>query len=741
MACRIIWMGLLSGACAFISDNDLNDRLDADGDLYISQQFGGEDCDDSNPDVFPGANEIPYDGIDQNCDKSNDYDVDGDGLESAAYGGTDCDDYDEAVGSERLWFADLDGDGFGDAENISTECEAPRFYLAWADDCDDTSSEIHPDAEERCDSIDNNCDGEIDEDTAVDAQLWYRDADEDGFGSPDETYAACQKPEGYLSDRSDCLDSDETVNILGTEICNDHKDNDCNGSRDNCLFDGFGYAVSNFNDGFSNLELEGEAAANSNFGWWAGGIGDVDGDGVDDLLVSAPLYNVEDSDEGKLYFWRGASGEDAEVVLDEKQSWTSDMADKIIENDAAGTRMGGTVAPLGDIDNDGFDDVMIGACSVNGFIGGTSNLSSVIIEMGSDTFWEDRHVRRTYQISGLMGSYNLKASIAMGCPIANAGDTDGDGNTDVLISSPGMLTEVGESDSGSGKIQINYGEVYLFYGPITANTDAVSADLTLISDSLWGTDLFGGTVAGNGDMNADGVAEMVIGAMAGEESVGFGAGAVYLAYGSTDGRLVGELPVSDAADAVFNGDATYAKAGEVVDIDGDINGDGYSDMLITSSLHSNNQGMIYIKLGKAAQYVGEWNLWNADVRLWGRDQGHSLGISGSIVPDVDGDGVDDLWVGAAGQQPSERAYLVYGPLNNERMEIDIAAATQIALSEQTLSVPPNNSRHDGNVFVQGAGDFNGDGYQDLVAAFPWFNDTTSGTTRDGRVFLFLGQGY
>ena len=104
--------------------------------------------------------------------------------------------------------------------------------FAGADDCDDTNPNIHPDADEVCDGVDNNCDGAIDGDDAVDRPNWYLDGDGDGFGVTAEVVVACEAPEGYASKAGDCADDDEDINPSADEICGNAVDENCNDEID-----------------------------------------------------------------------------------------------------------------------------------------------------------------------------------------------------------------------------------------------------------------------------------------------------------------------------------------------------------------------------------------------------------------------------------------------------------------------------------------------------------------------------
>ncbi len=179
-----------------------DEYVDNDGDDY----FSDEDCDDSDPQVNPGETEI-CDSVDNNCDG----------------------EVDEGV--EQTWYVDDDGDGYGDGDNVVLSCQRQEGTVPNASDCDDTSPLVYPGANEICDELDNDCDGETDEDAIT---TWYVDADGDGFGDPDTEILGCDAPEDAVTDDTDCDDEDATAYPGGTEIC-DGVDNDCDGDIDDDL--------------------------------------------------------------------------------------------------------------------------------------------------------------------------------------------------------------------------------------------------------------------------------------------------------------------------------------------------------------------------------------------------------------------------------------------------------------------------------------------------------------------------
>ncbi len=205
-------------------DEDALDTLDQyednDGDGYGGALAGSwcyqlsayvldsSDCDDSDASVFPGADEY-CDSVDSDCDGATD---DGDELDRST------------------WYADADADGYGDASSGSLACSVPAGSTADDSDCDDTDAAVYPGADEYCNGVDEDCDGTVDEDDALDTIDQYEDLDSDGFGG---AFAGswCAIGTYYLLDSSDCDDSDAAVYPGADEYC-DSVDSDCDGVTD-----------------------------------------------------------------------------------------------------------------------------------------------------------------------------------------------------------------------------------------------------------------------------------------------------------------------------------------------------------------------------------------------------------------------------------------------------------------------------------------------------------------------------
>jgi MYXO-CTERM domain-containing protein len=212
-----------------LDDFEWNVVSDADGDGFASDV----DCDDTDASIYPGATEY-CDGVDNNCDGTIDEDTAIDAL---------------------TWYADADNDGYGDASTTDIECYQPTGYVADNTDCNDSNNTTYPNAPEYCDGVDNDCDGTIDEDTAVDAVTWYADTDSDGYGDASTTDIECYQPTGYVADNTDCDDSNTTTYPTAPEYC-DGVDNDCDGTIDeDTAVDAVTWYADTDSDGYGNAAV------------------------------------------------------------------------------------------------------------------------------------------------------------------------------------------------------------------------------------------------------------------------------------------------------------------------------------------------------------------------------------------------------------------------------------------------------------------------------------------------------
>ncbi len=202
-----IWTNIYNGTCS-----------DDDSDGHDDAACGGDDCDDSDNTIYPGAPET-CDGDDDDCDGS----------------------IDEGAAGASTWYADSDADGYGNPTVSTTSCTQPSGYVSGRTDCADADATAYPGALEYCDGVDDDCDGAID-DSAVDMTDWYRDFDSDGWGDTNSTSTSCNQPSGYVSLDGDCNDRSATLYPGAAEIPYDGIDQDCDGS-DLTDRDGDGYGA------------------------------------------------------------------------------------------------------------------------------------------------------------------------------------------------------------------------------------------------------------------------------------------------------------------------------------------------------------------------------------------------------------------------------------------------------------------------------------------------------------------
>jgi MYXO-CTERM domain-containing protein len=239
----------------------------------------GGDCDDTRPGVHPGALERCLTAYDDDCDGTINEasavdaglyygDADSDGYGDPARSaqscvlplgfvtdGTDCndalsdvnpgepercltpfdDDCDGVVNEAsavdaRLYYGDVDSDGFGDPVNTLQSCAAPTGFVSDNTDCNDALADVNPGEPERCFTpFDDDCDGLVNDGTAVDATPFYADADADGYGALGTTQPACVAPSGFVADATDCDDGRATVHPAAPERC-DGLDDNCDGA-------------------------------------------------------------------------------------------------------------------------------------------------------------------------------------------------------------------------------------------------------------------------------------------------------------------------------------------------------------------------------------------------------------------------------------------------------------------------------------------------------------------------------
>jgi hypothetical protein len=284
-------------------------------------------------------------------------------------------------------------------------------------------------------------------------------------------------------------------------------------------------------------------------GWSVAGAGDVNGDGFADVLVGAPYYDSGETDEGAVFVFIGSATGVA--------SASAAGAHARIESNEADLRMGEEVASAGDVNGDGFSDVIVG---VVGYDGGQTDEGAAFVFLGS------ANGIASESIAGADARLESdQANAAMGCSVASAGDVNGDGYADVIVGAAGY--NAGQAHTGA---------VFVFLGSASgvASGSPGGAHAKLESDRT--PSALGWSAASAGDVNGDGYADVIVGASS--YSTGqTGEGAAFVFLGSAGGIANGNLT---GADARLEGNQVDAYMGRSVASAGDVNGDGYGDVIV-----------------------------------------------------------------------------------------------------------------------------------------------------------------
>jgi hypothetical protein len=516
------------------------------------------------------------------------------------------------------------------------------------------------------------------------ATTWFRDLDGDGYGDTGSPTDACAQPDGYVADATDCDDGDASVHPGAAEVCGNKKDDDCSGEATDCEYEG---EVSLVDVGLMYWgEVEHGLAGTA-----VSGGGDVNGDGFGDIVVLGSHDETNKAKTGVAYVVLGSAIPSSGPLSAAAASY---------EGEAVGDEENEVLGGLGDVDGDGLDDFLIGAPEND--VAGT-NSGAVYLVLGAATPAGGNLSTSSVRYKG------EEAFSYAGLAVALAGDLDGDGLDDLVVG--------GHYDDGK---KTNMGAAWLIWGRgKLAGGSLASADVKLVGAL---DDAAGHAVAGAGDMNADGYADLVIGAPASTVG-GHDAGAIYLVFGGPG------LASSSLSSAGVKYVCTYCEdylAGDTVAGAGDVNGDGFADVLVgVPDDDSVRQGGAESLILGAASFAGG-SLADVGVEFYGSEADMS-GSSMAGVGDANGDGWGDMLIGAPMHDVEGAAYLVPGGSE--------PAGGRLGSTGAVFGTPGERTSAGQSVSI--AGDVNGDGMPDFLVGAPGMDVELDG---DGAAFLLLGRG-
>ncbi|MBN95818.1 MAG: hypothetical protein CL928_17395, partial [Deltaproteobacteria bacterium] len=421
------------------------------------------------------------------------------------------------------------------------------------------------------------------------------------------------------------------------------------------------------------------------FGAAVGGAGDVDGDGYADILIGDMRVEPTDDAGSAILYAGGQSGPSS------TPSWT-------VSSPQTGSDFGVSVSSAGDVNGDGYGDVVVGA---SGHDNGQVNEGRAYLYLGSSSGLSSTHAWRGE--SGIAGA-------RFGNSVSSAGDVNGDGYSDVLVGA--YLGDYNSAPPAGGD-----GYAYIYLGA----PSIVSETPTWTDESDQASSSFGYSLGTAGDVNGDGFDDVVVGAYEYDNGQN-DEGQVFLYEGTASG-------LASEPSWTAEGNQAGAQFGWAVDGAGDINGDGYADVVIGAPKYDNgqsNEGRAFVYHGSATG-LSPTAAWTAEADQVGAELGFAVDSAG----DVNGDGFDDLIVGAHLWRNAEndsvgKAYLYLGGLDG----LDATPGWSTAAGEA-------GARY--GSAVAGAGDVNGDGFSDILVGAHLHDNPFLNLVDCGAVSLFHGS--
>ncbi len=421
----------------------------------------------------------------------------------------------------------------------------------------------------------------------------------------------------------------------------------------------------NFLDGTNGFVINGIDVGDSS-GYSVSSAGDVNGDGIDDLVIGALSADPNGKgDAGETYVVFGSSsGFNASLELSALDGTNGFVINGIDGGDSSGW----SVSSAGDVNGDGIDDLVIGALFADP--NGKGDAGETYVVFGSSSGFNP-----SLELSALNGNNGfvingIDQTGVSGISVSSAGDVNGDGIDDLVI---GAIFAAPNGKDGAGETYVVFGSSSGFNPSLELS--ALDGTNGFVINGIDVGDSSGISVSSAGDVNGDGIDDLVIGALSADPNGKGDAGETYVVFGSSSGFNPSlELSALDGTNGfVINGIDVGDSSGISVSSAGDVNGDGIDDLVIGARSADPNgkgdAGETYVVFGSSSGFNPSLELSALDGTngfvLNGIDVGDSSGYSVSSAGDVNGDGIDDLVIGARSADPNGKSgagetYVVFG---------------------------------------------------------------------------------
>ncbi|MEH2058963.1 MAG: hypothetical protein V7K97_22965 [Nostoc sp.] len=465
--------------------------------------------------------------------------------------------------------------------------------------------------------------------------------------------------------------------------------------------------------------------ANDESGFSVSSAGDINGDGIDDLIIGAPSPTRGTASSGKSYVVFGSKGGfGAQFNLSTLNGTNGFAINGINANDESGR----SVSSPGDINGDGIDDLIIGAPLADPD-GNYSGQSYVVFgrKGGFSAQFNLSTLNGTngFAINGINANYNS------GWSVSSAGDINGDGIDDLIIGAPGAL----RSFYSSGQSYVVFGSKGGFDAQLNLSTLNGTNGFAINGSQL---DVSGWSVSSAGDINGDGIDDLIIGAPGPTRGTA-SSGKSYVVFGSKGGfdAQLNLSTLNGTNGFAINGiNKLYDGSGSSVSSAGDINGDGIDDLIIGTP----GANTSYVVFGSKGGFSAQLNLSTLNgtngFAINGINPGDFSGISVSSAGDINGDGIDDLIIGAmlasANGSLSGQSYVVFGSKSGFSAQFNLSTLN----GTNGFAINGINANDESGWSVSSAGDINGDGIDDLIIGAGL---ASPNGTRSGQSYVLFGS--